>query len=186
MSEMIDTTQDHSVRPLTDLLQGELHVAMVMTMVGREHTSRPIACAEIQDHRISFLVNRRAAWVEAVAAAAAIVHVTIADDANSLYVSLNGTASAVSDDAEIVALWTPAAQAWFDGAADPDLPVVHFDVTGGAYWDAPNGVVGRTIAMLRAALSGNGDELGTQGQVAGNGTDAIDLDAIVPHRITHE
>lgn len=184
MTETIDTTEEHPVRPLTDLLQRELQVAMVTTMVGREHTSRPVASAEIQDHRISFLVNRRAAWVEAVAAAAAIVHVTFADDAHSLYVSLNGTAHADSDNTEIVRLWTPAAQAWFDGPNDPDLAVVHFDVTDGEYWDGPNGVVGRVVATLRAALSGSGDDLGTQGRVAGNGTDAIDLDAIVPHRIT--
>ncbi|MDP2291305.1 MAG: hypothetical protein Q8M22_08950, partial [Actinomycetota bacterium] len=88
MSDTIETTDRDRVRPLTELLQGDMHVAMVMTMVGREHTSRPVACAEVHDHRLSFLVSRQTTWVEAIAAAAAIVHVTIAADAHTPYVSL--------------------------------------------------------------------------------------------------
>ena len=186
MSETIETTDLHPVRPLTDLLQGELHVAMVTTMVGREHTSRPVACAEVQDHRLSFLVDRRAAWVDAIAAAAAIVHVTFADDSDNLYVSLNGTALMVTDSAEITRLWTAAARAWFDGPDDSNLAVVHFDVSDGEYWDGPNGAIGRTVATLRAAFSGEGESLGTTGRVTGDGSEPLDLDAIVPHRITND
>lgn len=184
-SDTIETTDRDRVRPLTELLQGDMHVAMVMTMVGREHTSRPVACAEVHDHRLSFLVSRQTAWVEAIAAAAAIVHVTIADDAHTTYVSLNGTAIVVTDTDETTRLWSPAARAWFDGPDDPDLAVVHFDVSDGEYWDGPGGRVGRAVAMLRAAFSGDGEALGTKGKVAGDETTPIDLDAIVPHRITN-
>lgn len=184
MSDTIETAERERIRPLTELLQGDMHVAMVMTMVGREHTSRPVACAEVHDHRLSFLVSRQAAWVEAISAAAAIVHVTIADDAHTLYVSLNGGAIVVTDPDEITRLWSPAARGWFDGPDDPDLAVVHFDVTDGEYWDGPGGRVGRAVAMLRAAFTGDGDDLGTKGRVAGDDTTAVDLEGIVPHRIT--
>ena len=170
-------------RPLTSLLTNEPCIAMLTTMIGREHTSRPVACAEVHDHRISFIASRESAWVEAVAAAAAIVHITIADDANANYVSLNGTAIVVTDAEEITRLWSPGAGAWFDGPDDPDVVVVHFDVSDGEYWDGPGGRVGRAVAMLRAALSGDGEALGTQGHIAAERSDPIDLDGIVPHRI---
>lgn len=185
MSDTIETTDREQVRPLTDLLQSEMHVAMVTTMVGREHTSRPVACAEVHDHRLSFLVSRQASWVEAIAAAAAIVHVTIADDTNTLYLSLNGGAIVVTDPEEITRLWSPAARAWFDGPDDPDLAVVHFDVSDGEYWDGPGGRVGRAVAMLRAAFSGDPESLGTKGRIAGDDTTPIDLDGIVAHRISN-
>ena len=164
-----------AVRPITALLTTEPTVAMVMTMVGRHHSSRPVTCAEAQDHRLSFLVSQHAEWVAAIAASQAIVHVTVADNAHSTYVSLNGGAIVVTDPQEILRLWSPGARAWFDGPEDPDLAVVHFDITDGEYWDGPSGRVGRAVAVLRAALTGDAEVLGTQGLVAGNDVE-VDAD----------
>jgi general stress protein 26 len=163
----IPVHDEPAIRPITALLTTEPVVAMVMTMVGRHHSSRPVTCADVQDHRLSFLVSQQAEWVAAIAASQAIVHVTVADDAHTTYVSLNGGAMVVTDPREILRLWSPVARAWFDGPEDPDLAVVHFDITDGEYWDGPGGRVGRAVAMLRAALSGDGEALGTQGLVAG-------------------
>lgn len=148
-------------RPITALLTTEPTVAMVMTMVGRHHSSRPVTCAEAQDHRLAFLVSQRAEWVAAIAASQAIVHVTVADNAHTTYVSLNGGAIVVTDPQEILRPWSPAARARFDGPEDPDLAVVHFDITDGEYWDGPNGRVGRAVALLRAALTGDTEVPGT-------------------------
>lgn len=167
--------EQSAVRPITALLTTEPTVAMVMTMVGRHHTSRPVTCADVQDHRLSFLVSQQAEWVAAISASQAIVHVTVADDARTTYVSLNGGAIVVTDPQEILRLWSPLARTWFDGPEDPDLAVVHFDISDGEYWDGPGGRVGRAVAMLRAALSGDADALGTQGHVAGNDVE-IDAD----------
>jgi general stress protein 26 len=164
-----------AVRPITALLATEPTVAMVTTMVGRHHSSRPVTCADVQDHRLSFLVSQQAEWVAAIAASQAIVHVTVADDAHTTYLSLNGGAIVVTDPQEILRLWSPAARAWFDRPDDPDLAVVHFDVTDGEYWEGPGGRVGRAVAMLRAALTVDAEVLGTQGLIAGNDVE-IDAD----------
>lgn len=171
-----------AVRPITALLTTEPTVAMVMTMVGRHHSSRPVTCAEAQDHRLSFLVSQQAEWVAAIAASQAIVHVTVADNAHTTYVSLNGGAIVVTDPQEILRLWSPAARAWFDGPEDPDLAVVHFDITDGEYWDGPSGRVGRAVAMLRAALTGDTEVLGTQGLVAGNDVEVARFGNTPDHR----
>jgi general stress protein 26 len=152
-------------RSLPDLVPGGMCVAMVMTMIGRSHSSRPVTVADVRDTRLSFLVSRDADWVSAIAGQAAIVHVTIADEGEARYVALNGLAKIVVDEAESQRLWSPIARAWFTGPDDPDLAVLHFDVSDGQYWDGPGSRIGRAVAMARAALTGDGDELGTHGEV---------------------
>jgi general stress protein 26 len=176
LERVTEPDQTGDVRLITDLLTADPTIAMVMTMVGRHHSSRPVTCADVQDHRLSFLVSRQADWVEAIAESKALVHVTVSDDTHTTYLSLNGGAMVVTDPAEIVRLWSPAARAWFDGPDDPDLAVVHFDVSDGEYWDGPGGRVGRAVALLRAAFTGNPEAVGTQGQIEGDSTSSLDDD----------
>ena len=142
-------------RTIIELLPTDHHIAMVMTMVGREHSSRPVTCVEVTEHRMSFLVSRDADWVRAITERDAVVHITVADDARGVYVAINGAAIVVHDVAEIQRLWSPACSAYFDGPDDPGASVMHFDVSGGEYWDGPSGRVGRTLALIRAALTGD-------------------------------
>lgn len=168
-TEVGQTDVGHA-RSVTDLLAGSCHIAMLMTMVDGEHTSRPVTCVDVRDHRLSFLVSRTAAWVTDIQANRALVHLTIADQTENTYVALNGTAIVVHDDSEIVRLWNPAARVFFVGPEDPDLAVLHFDVGGGEYWDGPNGRIGRTVALIRAAVTGDDDDIGstaTTGTVLG-------------------
>ena len=158
--------EDLTPRALTDLVPSGMCIAMVNTMVGRTHTSRPVTVANTQGQRLSFLVTRNADWVTSIADRAALVHVTVANDANSLYLSLNGTAIVVHDTEDAVLLWSKPAGIWFDGPDDPNLAVLHFDVTEGHYWDGPDGILGRAVALARAAITSNDEALGTDGPVA--------------------
>jgi general stress protein 26 len=168
MSHADEHHTDDAALPLTELVPEGMTVAMVMTMIGRTHTSRPVTVADCRDGRLSFLVSRGTDWVSSIAGREALVHVTIADDRATRYLSLNGTAIVVADADEAERLWSPAARAWFDGPDDPDLGVLHFDVTSGHYWDGPGGRVGRAVALVRAALTGDGDQIGTSGPVLGH------------------
>ncbi len=154
-------------RPLTDVVKASTPVAMVMTMVDGVHTSRPVTCAHVSDHRISFLVANNAEWVETIAGRLTDVHVTIADEHHSSYVALNGTAMIVHDVEEQRALWSPEARVWFDGPEDPNLAVMYFDVSDGQYWDGPSVGLGKMIALAKAAITGDPDAIGTRGQVIG-------------------
>ena len=69
------------------------------------------------------------------------------------------------DRAEIDRLWNPAASAFFEGKEDPDLAVLHFDVSDGQYWKSPSGRLGSLIALAKAALGGD-EAAGTQGPIA--------------------
>lgn len=45
---------------LSELLNGDRHVVMVMTMIGDTQTARPVTCLEVHDEQLSFLVGRSA------------------------------------------------------------------------------------------------------------------------------
>jgi general stress protein 26 len=169
MSTTGPTDIDQQVpRSVTDLLSEHSRIAMVMTMVDGAHSSRPVTIADVGERRLSFMVSRSTAWVQSIVDQVAVVHVTVSNEAHNVYLALNGTALVVHDGAELERLWSPIARAWFSGPDDPDLAVLHFDVSDGEYWDGPSGRLGRVVAMLHAALGDDSDG-GAHGPVIGNG-----------------
>jgi general stress protein 26 len=143
-------------RPLDDLLEGG-DTVMLMTMIGDEHSSRPMTIAGITPDRIDLLADTTTNWTSAVAAGRAVVHVTMSDVRANRFVALNGTATMSRDRTEVERLWNPGATAFFEGKDDPNLAVLHFHVTEGQYWDSANGRIGSLIAMVKAAVGGDED-----------------------------
>ena len=153
-----------SPKRLTDLFDGG-DTVMLMTMIGHEHTSRPMTVAEVDGGRLAFLVDTTADWYSAIADGSAVVHITLSDDRHNDYAALNGSATVGRDRAEIERLWNPGASAFFEGKDDPNIAVLHFDVSDGQYWDAPSGRIGSLIAMARAALGGD-EDFGDHGAIS--------------------
>jgi general stress protein 26 len=154
---------DAPSKTLADLFDGG-DTVMLMTMIGQEHTSRPMTIAGVDGSRLAMLVDTTAEWYSAVASGSAVVHVTLSDVRHNEYAALNGTAAVTSDRAEIERYWNPGASAFFDGKDDPNLAVLYFDVDGGEYWTAPSGRIGSLIAMAKAALGGD-EAAGEQGSI---------------------
>ena len=155
---------DDAAKPLADLFDGG-DTVMLMTMIGEEHSSRPMTVAAVDGDRLSLLVDTTADWYRAVASGTAVVHVTLSDVRHNEFAALNGTALVSTDRHEIDRLWNAAASAFFDGKDDPHLAVLHFDVEDGQYWDAPSGRLGSLVAMARAAIGGN-EAAGDHGSIA--------------------
>jgi len=153
-----------SPKRLADLFDGG-DTVMLMTMIGDEHTSRPMTVAEVDGGRLAFLVDTTADWYHAVAGGSATVHVTLSDVRHNEFAALNGSATVSRDRAEIDRLWNPGASAFFEGKDDPNIAVLHFDVSDGQYWDAPSGRIGSLIAMARAALGGD-EAAGDHGSIS--------------------
>jgi general stress protein 26 len=152
-------------KPLTDLFEpGD--TVMLMTMIGRTHSSRPMTVAGVEGDRLSFLVDVTADWYDPVAARNAVVHITLSDVRHNRYAAVNGETRVSRDPGEIALLWSPGAAAFFDGQDDPNIGVLHLSVTDGQYWDSPSGRIGSLIAMARAAVTGNHDAAGDHGSIA--------------------
>jgi general stress protein 26 len=154
-------------RPLAELVAAG-DTVMVMTMIGDQHSSRPMTVADVTGDRLGLLVDTTAAWTTAIEARRAVVHVTKSDVRANTYCSLNGTATITRDRGEIDRLWNPAASAFFEGQDDPNLAVMHFDVADGEFWDSPGGRIGSLVAMVKAAIGGD-ESAGDHGPVGGTG-----------------
>lgn len=150
-------------KALSELFDGGTTV-MLMTMIGTEHSSRPMTVAGVDGDRLSFLVDTTAEWYSAVAGGSSVVHVTLSDTRANDYAALNGDVSVSAERAEIEKLWNPAASAFFSGVDDPHLAVLRFDVTEGQYWDSPSGRLGSLLALVRAKLGGD-DKAGDHGPI---------------------
>lgn len=118
---------------ILDVLDGT-PVAMVVTMVGRRMSARPVTCAALDASCVTFLVHRESEWVKHVEGREAIVHLTFADDDERCWVSLEGSASSSHDPSEIRRLWRAEIHGDYFAADDPDVVVVRFDVTDGECW----------------------------------------------------
>ena len=158
-------TNTDAAKPLSELVEGGT-IVMLMTMIGDDHTSRPLSVAEVSGHRLGFLVDATTEWATAISDGSATVHATVCDVRKNHYLSLAGAASITLDHDEVERLWNPAAAAYFDGPDDASVGVLRFEVDGGEYWDAPSGRVGSAFAALKAAVTGDPDAAGEQGQVA--------------------
>ena len=154
-----------AAKPLSDLVDGGT-IVMLMTMIGSDHTSRPLSVAEVAGDRLGFLVDATTEWATAIREGTAAVHATVCDVRKNHYLSLDGSASLTLDREEVDRLWNPAAGAYFDGKDDPAVGVLRFEVDGGEYWDAPSGRIGSAFAALKAAVTGDPDAAGDQGPVA--------------------
>lgn len=76
-------------KPLSELFDGG-DTVMLMTMVGHEHTSRPMTIAGVDGDRLTMLVDSTAAWYGAVASGVAVVHVTLSNVRHNDYAALTG------------------------------------------------------------------------------------------------
>jgi general stress protein 26 len=152
-------------QPLSELLSGGRHIAMVMTIVGDAHTSRPVTCLEVQDERLSFLVGRSAEWVAAIEEGTATTHLTVADKKAGLFLSLNGSARVSHERQDVDRLWNPYAAVDFDSPPDPEVAVLQFVTVGGHYWESADSKMGRAISLVRAAITHEQPDLGSSGAV---------------------
>lgn len=157
-------TDRSDARMLEDLVaEGDV---VMLTTAGDGMFARPITVIRRDSDRLDFLVSASSAWVAMLEESTAepVVGVGFADPDDTRYISLRGRARVSRDPALVEQLWTPVAQAFFDGPDDPDLRVLEVDVDAGEWWDGPSIGVGRIVSLVKAAVTG--DEPGASGSVA--------------------
>lgn len=84
------------------------------------------------------------------------VNVSFANNDDSTYVSVSGTAERVVDRNQIHALWNPMVQAWFPaGPEDEHVVLVRVMPHAAEYWDSNDSKMVRMFAMAKAAVTGS-------------------------------
>ena len=71
------------------------------------------------------------------------------------WVSLNGTAEMVIDNAKARELWNTVVEAWMpQGAEDPNTVLIKFNAESAEYWDTPGGRIASVLSFVKAKATG--------------------------------
>ncbi|QGG95424.1 pyridoxamine 5'-phosphate oxidase family protein [Actinomarinicola tropica] len=119
---------------------------------------RPLTVLDVDDAGTCwFLVDGTADWIGQVRGGGA-ASISGNDMSDGTWFSTSGRAELVEDRSRIDELWTPFAEAWFEGANDPRLAALAVHVDTLAWWESADNRLVRLWKMATAALgSGQGD-----------------------------
>ena len=153
-----------TIRRLRRLLKG-IPVAMLTThAVGGAAHSRPMLVHGLDETGwLWFMTDRhsRKAWELGQNPQATISFQSPEADR---FISVQGTAVVVSDDAKTNSLWRSSMRVWFPGGRrDPSIVLVAVRVDTAEYWLVPRRRIARLAGVARAMLTGKRHEAGRHG-----------------------
>lgn len=138
-----------------------IHFGMFTTVDQHGHlTSQPMTNQEVDaDGGLWFFTSTATDLWENIAANPK-VNVCFAEPADSLYVSISGTAERVVDRARIRELWNPLAAAWFpNGVDDPHVVLVRVAARTVHFWDPKDNKITQMFELAKAAITGTRSEI---------------------------
>ncbi|MDO5625034.1 MAG: pyridoxamine 5'-phosphate oxidase family protein [Pseudomonadota bacterium] len=120
---------------------------------GNLHACPMTTQAQDDDGTIWFLGSRSSDTVEAIGHDDR-VNVSFSQPGSQDFVSLNGRALLVHDEAKVDALWSDMYKTFFpQGRQDPDIQLICFAPVGGQYWKG-EGKISTLFKLTKAAVGG--------------------------------
>lgn len=128
-------------------------------MLGTEGSERPMQpmthFPEWERNRLWFLTSRHSALVQELIPGTR-ANYCVMDPQAGFDACLIGMLSQDKDRAQLDAIWSPVAAAWFKGGkSDPDLTMLRLDLTEAALWSNTNNVLNFGYEILKANLNPN-------------------------------
>ncbi len=158
MTHPRDTPDDNHAATVAELVdRARISMLTTMTEDGR-HVSRPMALQDVEfDGDLWFFTDEDSDKIAQIRTNAQ-VNVSFANEKDSEWASLSGTASIEHDRAKMEELWAPALRVWFpEGLETPGIALLKVAVDTAEYWDASSSTIKKLAGGLRAALTGNPD-----------------------------
>ena len=147
------TETDH-VHELARLLDDQTFAMLTTHAPDGTLMSRPMALQEVEfDGDLWFFTARESRKAGHVADQPQ-VNVTVSS--NSVWVSLTGSATVVTDPVRKRELWNPGIEAWFPDGRDSDkIVLLRVEGESAEYWDTPGGRVTTAVSYVKAKLTGS-------------------------------
>jgi general stress protein 26 len=160
-------TGEAAVAKARQLLPG-FRTAMLVTRADEGLHMRPMALQgdlSVFGGTLWFFTDDRAPKVREIQSHSS-VSLVFQDDETSRFLQLNGTATLAPDRGKMRELFTVDAKAWFPGGLDdPHLTLLRIDVTSGAFWERPGGVLQSMAAFTKAVVTGTPGKSGRAGTI---------------------
>jgi len=89
-----------------------------------------------------------------------------ADAKNYTFLSINGTATLLRDQARIDKYWNKFMESWFEkGKDDPNIRLLRVDPIDAHYWDSDSSKIGTFFTMVKNMVTGDHSDLGKEGDL---------------------
>ena len=147
---MAETT---GVAKLIELTK-DIKITMFTTIDAEGHfVSRPMAHHLVEpDGDLWFFAERGSRVVEQITANS---HVGLTLTSNDTWISIDGEAGVVEDQAKKNELWNSWVEAWLpQGPDDPNVVLLKVDAHTAEYWDTPGGTVASLLSFAKSKLTG--------------------------------
>ena len=146
-------------------LAKDIRIGMLTTVDSDGHfVSRPMAQQEVEfDGDLWFFAERDS---RKVAHIAANPHVGLTLTSSDTWISIDGEAEIVDDNAKARELWNTWVEAWMpQGPDDPSIVLIKLNGHSAEYWDTPGGRVASVISFVKAKVTGERYEGGDNEKV---------------------
>jgi len=146
-------------------LAKDIRIGMLTTVDSDGHfVSRPMAQQEVEfDGDLWFFAERDS---RKVAHIAANPHVGLTLTLGDTWISIDGEAEIVDDNAKARELWNTWVEAWMpQGPDDPSIVLIKLNGHSAEYWDTPGGRVASVISFVKAKVTGERYEGGDNEKV---------------------
>jgi general stress protein 26 len=146
-------------------LAKDIRIGMLTTVDSDGHfVSRPMAQQEVEfDGDLWFFAERDS---RKVAHIAANPHVGLTLTSGDTWISIDGEAEIVDDNAKARELWNTWVEAWMpQGPDDPSIVLIKLNGHSAEYWDTPGGRVASVISFVKAKVTGERYEGGDNEKV---------------------
>ena len=140
----------------------------MFTTVGTkdEFRSRPMGTAKVEeDGSIWFFTNEYSPKSKEISKENE-VNLGYSSPSSNTYISVNGKAELVDDQARKEAYFSPMIKAWFpEGVEDPNLILIKVTPHSAEYWDSSSSKMVVAFQMLKAMVTGSTPDLGENDKI---------------------
>ncbi len=152
----METRSDQEAKDkVLELLKG-INIAMMATHGGDgQMHARPMATNTAEfDGDIWFFTDKDSPKIAEIRRNPEVL-LTYANEMKQHYVSIQGQAEAVSDQAKVNELWSEPLRVWFPkGKDDPSIMLIKVRVESAEYWDAPSSTMVHLYGYMKALTTG--------------------------------
>ena len=148
-------------------LASRSRVGMLGTLEGGFVKFRPMSHVDIDDDGNIWFFTSRDSWKAADVQQNPTVQLVYANESDSCYLSIEGTAHFSDDHQRMKELFNPFIKAWFPkGLKDPSLTLLIVHPKEMEYWSNDDSKVLTYLKILTAAATGSQPSVGSHGKLA--------------------
>ena len=153
--ETPSTQAPDSIKKLGELIHDVKFAMLTSVHPDGSLRSRPMATQQVEfDGNLWFFTGLNSEKVRELESNPE-VNLSYSAPDDQRYVSVSGRANVSRDRKKMEELWNPLLKAWFPrGLDDPDICLLHVDVTHAEYWDSPSSKMVQLAGFIKSVVTG--------------------------------